>query len=82
MRWAAYISVIAGFGLMVAPFATGYDGLSTVALTEAIIVGGIDCRVWAVGCAEQDRAGVRRRGADAPGRVVLCGALCARLPRH
>jgi hypothetical protein len=39
MRWSPWITVVAGIGLVIAPFATGYNTLSDVATTEAIVLG-------------------------------------------
>jgi SPW repeat len=39
MKWSPWITVLAGIGLAAAPFATGYNTLSTVATTEAIVLG-------------------------------------------
>jgi SPW repeat len=39
MRWSPWITVLAGIGLVAAPFATGYNALSNVATTEAIVLG-------------------------------------------
>jgi hypothetical protein len=39
MKWTPWITVLAGIGLVAAPFATGYNTLSNVATTEAIVVG-------------------------------------------
>ncbi len=38
MKWSAWIAVVAGVGLLVAPFAAGYSTL-TVATTEAVVLG-------------------------------------------
>jgi len=39
MRWCPWITVLAGVGLVVAPFATGYYAVSNVATVEAIALG-------------------------------------------
>src|SRR4029450_1424556 len=39
MRWGAWLSVIAGVLLVIAPFALGYYMLSDVAMYEAVAVG-------------------------------------------
>ncbi|HYU78107.1 MAG TPA: SPW repeat protein [Vicinamibacterales bacterium] len=39
MKWSAWIAVLAGIGLLVAPFAAGYSTLSTVATAEAVVLG-------------------------------------------
>jgi hypothetical protein len=39
MRWTPWITVLAGIGLVVAPFAAGYNALSDVATAEAIVLG-------------------------------------------
>ena len=39
MRWAAWLNVIAGAVLAIAPFALGYYALSEIALYEAVVVG-------------------------------------------
>ena len=39
MRWSPWIAVFAGFWLVAAPFAAGYNTLSDVATTEAIVLG-------------------------------------------
>jgi hypothetical protein len=39
MRWAGWTSVIAGLWAIVAPLATGYYALSSVATTEAVVAG-------------------------------------------
>jgi hypothetical protein len=39
MRWSPWITVLAGLGLVAAPFATGYNTLSDVATIEAIALG-------------------------------------------
>jgi hypothetical protein len=39
MRWAAWTNVIAGALLAIAPFALGYSATSSVAMTEAAVVG-------------------------------------------
>ena len=39
MRWSPWITVLAGIWLVAAPFATGYNTLSNVATTEAIVLG-------------------------------------------
>ena len=39
MRWSAWAIFVAGIGLLLAPFITGYYPLSTVATAEAVIVG-------------------------------------------
>jgi hypothetical protein len=39
MKWGAWLNVIAGVLLVIAPFALGYDTLSDVAMYEAIAVG-------------------------------------------
>jgi hypothetical protein len=39
MRWSPWITVLAGFWLVAAPFAARYNTLSNVATTEAIVLG-------------------------------------------
>jgi hypothetical protein len=39
MKWSAWIAVLAGVCLLIAPFATGYNTLSTVATAEAVVLG-------------------------------------------
>ena len=39
MRWCPWITVLAGVGLVAAPFATGYYTVSEIATTEAIVLG-------------------------------------------
>jgi hypothetical protein len=39
MLWAAWTGVIAGLWSIVAPFAAGYDNLSSVATIEAVVAG-------------------------------------------
>jgi SPW repeat len=39
MRWSPWITVLAGIGLVAAPFAAGYNTLSNVATSEAIVLG-------------------------------------------
>ena len=39
MKWNAWIAVLAGICLLIAPFATGYSTLSTVATAEAVVLG-------------------------------------------
>ena len=39
MRWDAWVTVLAGVWLLIAPFATGYNTVSSVATTEAIALG-------------------------------------------
>jgi hypothetical protein len=39
MRWSPWITVFAGIWLVAAPFAIGYNTLSDVATTEAIVLG-------------------------------------------
>jgi SPW repeat len=39
MRWGAWLNVIAGVLLVIAPFALGYYTLSDVAMYEAVAVG-------------------------------------------
>jgi ABC-type transport system involved in cytochrome c biogenesis permease subunit len=48
MKWAAGISVAAGLWLAIAPFATGYQLLSSIATTEAVVVGLFiaPCALW------------------------------------
>jgi hypothetical protein len=41
MRWSPWITVLAGIWLVAAPFATGYNTLSNVATTEAIVLGAV-----------------------------------------
>src|SRR5438552_3006178 len=41
MRCAAWASLVAGLWLIVAPFATGYYTISSIATTEAIAVGSL-----------------------------------------
>ena len=37
--WSAWVAVLAGICLLIAPFAMGYSALSTVATTEAVVLG-------------------------------------------
>src|SRR5687768_9074949 len=39
MRWGAWLNVIAGVLLVIAPFALGYYTLSDIAMYEAVAVG-------------------------------------------
>ena len=39
MRWGAWLNVIAGVLLVIAPFALGYYTLSEIAMYEAVVVG-------------------------------------------
>jgi hypothetical protein len=39
MRWGAWLNVIAGVLLVIAPFVLGYDTLSDIAMYEAVAVG-------------------------------------------
>jgi hypothetical protein len=39
MRWGAWLNVIAGVLLVIAPFALGYYTLSDIAMYEAVVVG-------------------------------------------
>jgi SPW repeat len=39
MRWSPWITVLAGIGLVAAPFVTGYNTLSNIATTEAVVLG-------------------------------------------
>jgi hypothetical protein len=39
MRWGAWLNVIAGVLLVIAPFALGYYTLSNIAMYEAVVVG-------------------------------------------
>lgn len=41
MRWAAWTGFAAGVWLIIAPFAIGYRAMSTVAATEAVVLGVI-----------------------------------------
>jgi hypothetical protein len=52
MRWDAWITVLSGVWLLVAPFVIGYSTTSDVATAEAIVRGalitGLACgRLWA-----------------------------------
>ena len=39
MKWSAWIAVLAGVCLLVAPLAAGYSGVSAVATAEAVVLG-------------------------------------------
>ena len=39
VRWGAWLNVIAGVLLVIAPFALGYYSLSDIAMYEAVVVG-------------------------------------------
>ena len=39
MRWAAWTSVVTGLWAIVAPFATGYYGVNSIATAEAVVAG-------------------------------------------